>query len=218
MRWVVWSHCKCCTIRPIPSASWAKAVAGRAGDMRRSAATAAARSPLSSRRSSARTPTARSSPSNSMRPGVKTSALPARSYRQPNVANTGPAAHSRASRSACRAAKRSAWRNSASLNGLARKCVAPASNSAAMVPTSPRETSASKAPPLASIAPLSMATALRPSSVAPRASITATAAPLDRNRRSAPPALRAATTCHPAPAAREASSSRWRNDRTNSGA
>src|SRR3954469_17731862 len=79
------------------------------------------------------------------------------------------------------------------------------------------ETRINIAPPCDSIVLPSALAASSPSLIAPRASITATSAPLARNRCSSPSGRRAATTRHPPPAAAAVTSSRWRKDSTNTG-
>jgi hypothetical protein len=59
--------------------------------------------------------------------------------------------------------------------------------------------------------------AVNPSARAPRASITITVAPLAAMRRATPASRRAATGRQPPRAAADASSSRWRNYRMNTG-
>ena len=127
MRCAFRSCCRCCTTRPIPPISWAKAVAARSPASRRSARKAARRSARSSVRSTARGGASSATSSNRAKAGVNCIVPPRRSKRQPNGSAGALARHSPAIRSAWRAAKRTAWTNSVSLNGLARKCVAPAS-------------------------------------------------------------------------------------------
>ncbi|WP_336297272.1 hypothetical protein [Sphingomonas sp. 7/4-4] len=79
------------------------------------------------------------------------------------------------------------------------------------------ETRISIAPPCASITRASAFVASSPSLIAPRASITATLAPLARKRCSSPSGRRAATTRQPPPAAAAATSSRCRKESTNTG-
>ena len=122
-------------------------------------------------------------------------------------------------RSACRAAKRSAWTNSIVAERLDRKCVAPASN---IAPSGRRVVRIEQheqrgavrrhRPPRSHVSPPA------PGSIAPRASITATAAPLAEKSPLDVRCASAATTRQPPRAATRRSDRRGDSDRRNSGA